>query len=142
MLKCEINKVAKQLYWNHTSAWEFSCIFASYFQNTFSYEHVWSAASILPYFCKLFQVSWYIKELILFLSILFLFSLFQTTFIHLEGYHLPLNLIFSLYYQMHYLNGMYLLHQSAWFFSSFYFNPIFHISLPNPWSNLSFHPSS
>ena len=26
----------KQLYWNHTSAWVFSCKFAIYFQNTFS----------------------------------------------------------------------------------------------------------
>ena len=31
------------LYWNHTSAWVFSCRFAVYFQNTFSYEqeHLW-----------------------------------------------------------------------------------------------------
>ena len=29
-------KVALQPYWNHTSAWVFSCKFASYFQNTFS----------------------------------------------------------------------------------------------------------
>ena len=26
---------AKQLFWNHTSAWVFSCQFAAYFQNTF-----------------------------------------------------------------------------------------------------------
>ena len=26
----------KQLYWNYTSAWVFSCKFAVYFQNTFS----------------------------------------------------------------------------------------------------------
>ena len=26
----------KQLYWNHTSAWVFSCKFAAYFKNTFS----------------------------------------------------------------------------------------------------------
>ena len=26
----------QQLYWNHTSAWVFSCKFAAYFQNTFS----------------------------------------------------------------------------------------------------------
>ena len=36
MPKCEFNKVAKQLYWNRTSAWVFSCKFAAYFQNTFS----------------------------------------------------------------------------------------------------------
>ena len=28
-----------------TSAWVFSCKFAAYFQNTFSYEHLWTAAS-------------------------------------------------------------------------------------------------
>ena len=32
---------------NHTSAWVFSCKLAAYFQNTFSYEHVWTAASLL-----------------------------------------------------------------------------------------------
>ena len=36
MPKCDFNKVAKQLYWSHTSAWVFSCKFAAYFQNTFS----------------------------------------------------------------------------------------------------------
>ena len=30
-----IKLVAKQLYWNHTLAWVFSCRFAAYFQNTF-----------------------------------------------------------------------------------------------------------
>ena len=35
-----------QLCWNHTFAWVFSCKFAAYFQNTFSYEHLWVAASI------------------------------------------------------------------------------------------------
>ena len=44
MLKCDFNKVAKQLYWNRTSAWVFSCKFAAYFQNTFSQEHLWVAA--------------------------------------------------------------------------------------------------
>ena len=34
----------KQLYWNRTSAWVFSCKFAAYFQNTFSQEHLWVAA--------------------------------------------------------------------------------------------------
>ena len=33
--KCDFNKVAKQLYSNHTLAWMFSCKFAAYFQNTF-----------------------------------------------------------------------------------------------------------
>ena len=45
MPKCNFNKVAKQLYWNHTSAWVFSCKFAAYFQNTFSQEHLWTADS-------------------------------------------------------------------------------------------------
>ena len=41
----DFNKVAKQLYWNHTSKWVFSSKFAAYFQNTFSEEHLWMAAS-------------------------------------------------------------------------------------------------
>ena len=36
--------VAKQLYWNHTLAWVFSCKFAAYFQNTFSQDRFWRAA--------------------------------------------------------------------------------------------------
>ena len=43
--KCDFNKVALQLYWNDTSAWVFSWKFAAYFQNTFSQEHLWGAAS-------------------------------------------------------------------------------------------------
>ena len=35
MPKCDLNKVAEQLYWNRTSAWVFSCKFAVYFQNNF-----------------------------------------------------------------------------------------------------------
>ena len=46
MLKCDFNKVAKQLYLNHTLGWVFSCIFAGYFQITFSWEHLWVAASV------------------------------------------------------------------------------------------------
>ena len=45
MPKCDFNKVALQLYRNHTSAWVFSCNFAAYFQNTFSQEHHWVTAS-------------------------------------------------------------------------------------------------
>ena len=45
MPKCDFNKVAKQLYWNLTLAWMFSYDFAPYFQNTFSQEHLWGAAS-------------------------------------------------------------------------------------------------
>ena len=40
-------EVAKQLYWNHTSAWVFSCKFCADFQDTFSSEHLWTAASRL-----------------------------------------------------------------------------------------------
>ena len=36
MPKCDLNKVAKELYWNGTSAWLFSCKFAAYSQNIFS----------------------------------------------------------------------------------------------------------
>ena len=43
--KCDFDKVAKQIYWDHTSAWVFSCKFAAYFQNTFCYEHLRTAAS-------------------------------------------------------------------------------------------------
>ena len=43
--KCDFNKAAKQLYWIHILAWVFSCKFTAYFQNTFSYEHLWTAAS-------------------------------------------------------------------------------------------------
>ena len=39
MLKCNFNK-ALELYWNHTSAWVFSCKFPAYFQCTFSSEHL------------------------------------------------------------------------------------------------------
>ena len=47
MPKCDFNKVAKQLCWNCTSAWVFSYKFAAYFQNTFSQEHLWLAASVI-----------------------------------------------------------------------------------------------
>ena len=36
VLKCDLNKVSLQLYWNFTSASVFSCKFAAYFRNTFS----------------------------------------------------------------------------------------------------------
>ena len=43
--KCDFNKVAKQLYWNQTSAWVLSCKFAAYFQNIFFWEYLRVAAS-------------------------------------------------------------------------------------------------
>ena len=46
MPKCNFNKAALQIYWNRTSAWVFSCKFAAHFQNTFSQEHFWRAASV------------------------------------------------------------------------------------------------
>ena len=45
MPKCDFNKVAMQLYWNHTSAWVLSCKFAAFFQNTFSQVELRVAAS-------------------------------------------------------------------------------------------------
>ena len=50
MLKCYFNKVALQLYWNHTLAWVFSGKFAAYFQNTFFKKYLWVATSnnIIP----------------------------------------------------------------------------------------------
>ena len=39
-------QLAKQLYWNHTSAWVFSCTFAAYFQYKFSQEHFWRVTSV------------------------------------------------------------------------------------------------
>ena len=41
-----IKLLCKQFYWNHTSAWVFSCKFAAYFQNTFSQKHLWMTASV------------------------------------------------------------------------------------------------
>ena len=46
MPKCYFNKVANQLYLNRTWARVFSCKFATYFQNTFSQEHLWVSTSI------------------------------------------------------------------------------------------------
>ena len=34
--KCDFNKIAKQFYWNHISAWMSSCKLSAYFQNIFS----------------------------------------------------------------------------------------------------------
>ena len=46
MPKCDFIKVALQFYWNRTPAWVFSCRFAVFFQDTFSKEHLWVAASV------------------------------------------------------------------------------------------------
>ena len=50
MPKYDFNKIAIQLYWNHTSAWLFSCKFAAFFQNIFFYEHpLWACFCIYWY---------------------------------------------------------------------------------------------
>ena len=36
MSKCDFHKVAMQVYWNHTSAWMFSCKFTTYFRTPFT----------------------------------------------------------------------------------------------------------
>ena len=41
MWKSDFNKVALQIYWNHTSAWVSSCKLAAYFQNNFLKKHLW-----------------------------------------------------------------------------------------------------
>ena len=50
MPKCDFNKVAKNLYWNYTSAWVFSCKFAAYFQNTSGRQPLAQVA--LPDYCQ------------------------------------------------------------------------------------------
>ena len=66
MPMCVFNKVAQQFYSNHTSALVFSCKFAAYFQNTFSQEHLWVAASdISPSegtCCYMMRVSGYMNS--------------------------------------------------------------------------------
>ena len=42
--KYDFNKVARQLYWDHTSAWVFSCKLAANFQDNFLQEHLWETA--------------------------------------------------------------------------------------------------
>ena len=60
MPKCGFNRVVLQLYWNHSSAWLFSRKFAAYFQNTFSLEHVWRAASEI---CEFFKSTFFTEHL-------------------------------------------------------------------------------
>ena len=45
MQKCDFRKVVNQLYWNHTSAWLFSCKFAAYLQNSCFDEYLWGTTS-------------------------------------------------------------------------------------------------
>ena len=44
--KCDFINVAKQFYWNLTSAWVFSCKFGKYFENTFLEEHCCETALV------------------------------------------------------------------------------------------------
>ena len=69
-------QIALQRYWNHTSAWVFSCKFAAYFQNTFSLEHVCVAASVFQQLltkfnstsgCWMISVTWSINFQMIFL---------------------------------------------------------------------------
>ena len=55
MPKCDFNKVAKQLYWNHTSAWVFSCNFGACFQNTFLKN---TSGGLLLNRCLVYLGSW------------------------------------------------------------------------------------
>ena len=58
MPNCNFNKVAKQLYWNRTSAWVFSSKYVAYFQNIFLFsEHFWVAASVLCNFACNFSMT-------------------------------------------------------------------------------------
>ena len=51
------NKVAKQLYWNHTLAWVLSCKLAAYFQSIFSQDHPWMTASKISRSQKFYKPS-------------------------------------------------------------------------------------
>ena len=62
MPKCDFNKIALQLYWNRTSAWMFSCKFATYFQSTSSFEHLWTTAFVNVYEIHLFILCFMYKS--------------------------------------------------------------------------------
>ena len=50
---------ALQLYWNEASASAFTYKIAAYFQNTFSYEHLWRAASEISTLYRLNRIYGY-----------------------------------------------------------------------------------
>ena len=60
MPKCDFNKVTQATLLKSRSAWLFSSKFAAYFQNTFSLENLWTAAS--AWCCR--YVSVFIRSLI------------------------------------------------------------------------------
>ena len=71
MPKCDFDKVAKQLYWNHTLVWVFSCKFAAYFQNTFFNTSGCLLLSIVLKTSVLFQFLRYYSNWIHFLNLTF-----------------------------------------------------------------------
>ena len=56
MPKCDFNNVALHLFWSRTLVWVSSCKFAAYFQNTFSWEHLRTAASGVSKWINLLSV--------------------------------------------------------------------------------------
>ena len=48
MPKCDFNKVASQLYWDHTSVWVFSCKFAAYWNHTSAWKQTSIIAKVHP----------------------------------------------------------------------------------------------
>ena len=58
--KCVLNKVALQLYWNHTSTCVLCRKFSAYFQNRFSEEQLWGTASVKA--CYIFRVYYIIQS--------------------------------------------------------------------------------
>ena len=80
MPKCDFNKVAKQLHWNQTLAWVFSCKFAAYFQNTFF-------KNLLHIFRTLFLKNTSGRLLLYFLDILLRFQ--TTVLLHSEALVFP-----------------------------------------------------
>ena len=52
MARSDFNKVEKQPYWNHTSAWVLSCEFAD-----FSQEHLWVTTFVYYWYYQLFFFS-------------------------------------------------------------------------------------
>ena len=70
MQKCDFNKVALQLYWNHKSSWALFWKFDTYLQNTFLEEQLWEQ---LPYFVLrgFFFTRWKISVLVFCVMITF-----------------------------------------------------------------------
>ena len=72
MQKCGFWKVANQLYWNHTSAWVFSCTFDAYLQKSCSDKHLWGTTSA-SFYSTCLQKFW--------IKICFKFGLFSHIFL-------------------------------------------------------------